>query len=202
MQTKYSLSILFCFSSLLYGCATIMHGTSQQIGISSNPTGAKVTVDNMSTGTTSTFANLSRGSNHVVKIEMPGYMPSEMTITGKASGWVWGNILFGGLIGLAIDAASGGLYDLTPEQLHAELKVNDSENLYRQKSNMPKENSLQKITLYLNNGKMLSGTISDVNDNIIMLENETHWYKINKTDIKAAKIDGKTISIEDVINPH
>jgi hypothetical protein len=34
---------------------------------------------------------------------------------------VWGNIAFGGLIGLAVDAISGGMYSLTPEQVSAVL---------------------------------------------------------------------------------
>ena len=37
------------------------------------------------------------------------------------SGWVWGNLLFGGVIGLAVDAITGGLYKLSPAQLSAEL---------------------------------------------------------------------------------
>jgi hypothetical protein len=32
---------------ILVACATIMHGTSQQIGVSSSPTGAQVTVDGL-----------------------------------------------------------------------------------------------------------------------------------------------------------
>lgn len=106
------------------GCATIMHGTTQKIGISSSPTGATVTVDNKPLGSTPLFADLKRGEVHVVTIEMAGYEKSQLTLTKSVSGWVWGNIVFGGLIGLAIDAISGGLYNLSPEQLNAELKKN------------------------------------------------------------------------------
>lgn len=42
-------------------------------------------------------------------------------INRMVSGWVAGNIVFGGLIGLAIDAASGGMYKLSPEQVDARL---------------------------------------------------------------------------------
>ena len=52
---------------------------------------------------------------------MDGYLPFDATITRSTSGWVWGNIVFGGLIGLAVDAISGGLYKLKPEQVEAEL---------------------------------------------------------------------------------
>jgi hypothetical protein len=98
-----------------------MHGTSQDVGISSSPTGATVTIDNQSPGQTPYIAHLSRKDNHLVKLALPGYAPAELTITRKTSGWVWGNIVFGGLIGLAVDAMTGGLYNLTPEQLSATL---------------------------------------------------------------------------------
>ena len=34
---------------------------------------------------------------------------------------MWGNVVFGGLIGLAVDAMTGGLYNLTPAQLTSTL---------------------------------------------------------------------------------
>jgi uncharacterized protein YceK len=105
----------------LSGCASIMHGTSQDVGISSSPTTANVTLDNQGGGQTPYIAHLSRKDNHVVKLALPGYAPAEMTLTRKTSGWVWGNIVFGGLIGLAVDAMTGGLYNLTPEQLTSTL---------------------------------------------------------------------------------
>jgi hypothetical protein len=105
----------------LAACASIMHGTKQDVGISSSPTGAKVTVDNQSGAATPYIATLSRKDNHIVKIEMDGYAPAELTLTKSVSGWVWGNIVFGGIIGLAVDAMTGGLYNLYPAQLQATL---------------------------------------------------------------------------------
>lgn len=104
-----------------YACATIMHGSSQEVGIGSSPTGARVTIDNQERGTTPTVVKLSRKDNHTVRIEMAGYEPYEMTVVRKVSGWVWGNIVFGGLIGLAVDAITGGLYKLEPSQVQASL---------------------------------------------------------------------------------
>lgn len=108
-------------SAALTACASIMHGTSQDIGISSSPTGAKVLIDNQTGSVTPYVAKLSRKDNHIVKLSMDGYAPAELTLTKSVSGWVWGNIVFGGLIGLAVDAISGGLYNLTPNQLQATL---------------------------------------------------------------------------------
>jgi uncharacterized protein YceK len=106
---------------VIAGCATIMHGTKQQIGFSSTPSGATVMVDNSEKGVTPVIVKLSRKSNHIVKMVVPGYKPYEATITRGTSGWVWGNIVFGGLIGLVVDAISGGIYKLKPEQVEAIL---------------------------------------------------------------------------------
>lgn len=104
-------------------CATIMHGTKQDIGISSTPTNAKVTIDNVSFGNTPVIASLKRGDNHIVKIELAGYRTFEAFLTKKTSNWVWGNLVFGGLIGLAVDALTGGLYYLTPQQIASQLAL-------------------------------------------------------------------------------
>jgi hypothetical protein len=103
------------------GCASIVNGTTQSIGISSNPSQAKVTVNGRELGKTPVIAKLERSENHVLRMELQGYKPFEATLTRSVSGWVWGNILFGGLIGLAVDAISGGLYKLSPEQISGAL---------------------------------------------------------------------------------
>lgn len=102
---------------LVIGCGTIMHGTRQDIGITSTPTGAMVSIDNVSYGKTPMIVDLKRRDNHIIKINLPGYMPHESVVIKSISGWVWGNVLFGGLVGLAVDAISGGIYKLSPEQI-------------------------------------------------------------------------------------
>lgn len=122
ITTKFMLAI-FTITSLV-SCATIMHGTRQSIGIASNPTNANVWVDRVHVGQTPLFVEMSRKDNHVVRVELEGYQPYEATFSRQLSGWVFGNIIFGGVIGLAIDAISGGLYMLTPDQVQAELRSN------------------------------------------------------------------------------
>ena len=122
--------VLFFASSfvlilILLGCSTMIHGTRQNVGISSNPSGAKVTIDGQTFGNTPLIVELSRKDNHIIKIELEGYLPYETTLRRKVSAWVVGNIVFGGPIGLAIDAISGGMYELTPEQIQAELKKSE-----------------------------------------------------------------------------
>lgn len=126
MRLNYKGVVLAVSMLAVAGCASIMHGTSQKIGISSTPTRASVSIDNKPLGNTPVFADLKRKEEHVVTIEMPGYEKAQLTITKSVSGWVWGNIVFGGIIGLAVDAIDGGLYNLSPEQLNAELRASGS----------------------------------------------------------------------------
>ena len=114
-------TLLAASIAALTGCATIMHGTSQDIGFQSSPTNAKVLVDGLPMGNTPVVAKLSRKDNHIVKMNLDGYQPFEATLTRGTSGWVWGNVVFGGLIGLAVDAMSGGLYNLSPNQISGQL---------------------------------------------------------------------------------
>ena len=120
-MNRTTLVAMIASSLALAACASIMHGSSQDVGISSSPTSASVTVDNAAKGQTPFVAKLSRKDNHIIHIAADGYQPADLTLTRSTSGWVWGNLLFGGLIGLAVDAISGGLYKLTPDQLNATL---------------------------------------------------------------------------------
>jgi uncharacterized protein YceK len=121
MRTCHLRALIGATSILLAGCATIMHGTQQDVGFGSVPTSARITVDNQRSATTPTVMKMSRKDNHIVRIELDGYLPYEATLTRGVSGWVWGNLVIGGLVGLAVDAISGGLYKLSPEQMTATL---------------------------------------------------------------------------------
>lgn len=99
-----------------------MQGTTQEIGVSSNPSNASVTVNGQNMGNTPMILDLKRKNSYMVRFELPGYETFETNLTRKTSGWVWGNIVFGGIIGLVVDASAGGMYKLTPEQISAEMR--------------------------------------------------------------------------------
>ena len=107
--------------ALTSACGTIIHGSEQEIGFRSAPERATVKVDNLPIGQTPIVHKLARKSQHVVQFELAGYEPYSMQISRKASGWVWGNIVFGGLVGLVVDASTGGMYKLTPEQVFGQM---------------------------------------------------------------------------------
>ncbi len=106
---------------IVMGCASIIHGTKQDVSISSTPGDANITVDGTSRGKTPFVVELSRKNKHVIKLELNGYETYEMNLTRKVSGWYWGNILFGGIVGFIVDPITGGMYKIKPEQITAVL---------------------------------------------------------------------------------
>lgn len=64
---------------------------------------------------------LSRKENHIIKLELENYEPKIITVNRETSNWFIGNCIFGGLIGMAIDAISGGMYRLEPEEINADF---------------------------------------------------------------------------------
>jgi len=121
---NYFISSAIALVAILFlsGCATVIHGSKQQIAITSNPSSGTVTVDDQVVGKTPFTTRLSRKKPHFIKIELDGYFPYQAVFTRKTSGWIAGNILIGGLIGLGVDAITGGMYKLSPEAVQAELR--------------------------------------------------------------------------------
>lgn len=116
---------------LFTGCASIIHGPIQTVDFNSQPSGAKVTIDGKEYGVTPRSVDLRRMGRlkgeakekqaYNVKIELEGYLPYELKIKRDMDGWFIGNILFGGLIGIIVDASNGSMYKLSPDQTIATL---------------------------------------------------------------------------------
>jgi len=115
--------VFFCSS-----CCSIIQGRTQQVGISSTPSGAEVTVNGLKIVTPGTVG-LDRKDSYNVSIEKEGYEPSSATITKHVSPWLLGNVIFvfGALIGLVIDFANGSAYTLKPDNINVTLQKKTSE---------------------------------------------------------------------------
>lgn len=128
-------------------CASIIHGPTQSVDITSQPTGAKITINDQYRGETPKTLLLRRkgfmkgepkgNKEYVTKIELEGYYPYELKIKRQMDGWFLGNLVFGGLIGIAIDAGNGSMYKLSPDQLIAQMgkdasttSKKDNDNIY------------------------------------------------------------------------
>lgn len=124
---------------LLVGCAYIIDKDVQDIGINSAPTGAKVVITTtggviMFEGTTPASANLKKKYEYIVTVSMEGYQDKTMRLDQAINPIVIGNLLCGGIPGLIVDAMTGAMYKLEPEQLVFTLQTasinGESEKLY------------------------------------------------------------------------
>lgn len=124
-------SVLILTALVITSCATIIHGSKQSVNISSHPSGAQITIDGVRHGLTPQVIDLRRKgrmqgesmskTQYNVKVEMEGYVPYEVVIKRTLDGWIFGNVIFGGLIGVVIDAGTGSMYRLTPDQVIAHM---------------------------------------------------------------------------------
>ncbi len=107
---------------LLSGCASIFNGQTQPVSVQSVPEGAAVTVTNRAgekihSGTAPVTVTLKRGygyfksESYTLVFSKEGFATKEITISGGVSGWYFGNLLLGGIIGmLAVDPVTGAMY--------------------------------------------------------------------------------------------
>ncbi len=107
---------------ILSGCGTLKHGSTQHLDISSNPGGAKVTVNGTEQGQTPVTVELPRRQNHTISVSLSGYQNFQIIVDRKWSKWAIGNLLLGGPIGLIIDHSTGGMYRLEKSQIVAQLE--------------------------------------------------------------------------------
>lgn len=115
---KILLHLFFCASIICSGCATIMTGKYQSIHVTSEPQGAKVRADTGESIITPGKFHLIRNEEHTLVAEYQDYEPQQIRLHNKAQGWVWGNILLGGGIGLIVDCVSGASDELIPKEVH------------------------------------------------------------------------------------
>jgi hypothetical protein len=97
----------------LSACATVLGGTTQEVFIETDPPGAECKLDRLGASVawvkpTPGRANVSRSKETmVVTCVLNGYEQANDTLSSSFTGATFGNILVGGLVGIAVDAASG-----------------------------------------------------------------------------------------------
>ncbi|MBV9494681.1 MAG: translation initiation factor 2 [Acidobacteria bacterium] len=121
---KNALALFLLFN---FGCASIVHQTTQQVPVASNPPGAAVTVacgdvNNDPKLVTPTVVTVHRKpARCTISLAKDGYAPASIDLQRQMSGWYLGNVLFGGIIGLIVDAANGAMYNRTPDRVDVSL---------------------------------------------------------------------------------
>lgn len=129
--------MLVVFFLFLTSCASIVSKSSYPISINSTPSEAKIVVTDKKgvevfRGQTPATLNLKSGSgffskaHYQVEFTKNGYETKTVPINFKLDGWYFGNIVFGGVIGLLIiDPATGAMYKLDTEFLNETLVKSD-----------------------------------------------------------------------------
>ena len=121
-------------SMLLSGCASIMGDNDQIITVNSQPEGAHFVVKDedgvaVAQGVTPQTVTLAKSSggyfgakDYEIAFSKEGLNSVTVPVHHSVSGWYYGNIVFGGLIGwLAVDPFNGGMYNLKPTHPDAYL---------------------------------------------------------------------------------
>ena len=120
--------VTLLLSLVIVGCATLVTGTSTDVAINSDPSEAEIEINGMDRGATPTTVSLPSDRSHTVEISLEGYETETIQLQKTTSGWLAGNILFGGIPGLVIDAATGGISVLRPKQVNASLDEKTASN--------------------------------------------------------------------------
>jgi hypothetical protein len=98
---------------VLPGCASLSHGTTQQITVATEPPGASCTLSREGQSiaridATPGAALVERDKHDILAVcSKPGYATASAPLHSGVAGSSFGNILAGGLIGVAIDSANG-----------------------------------------------------------------------------------------------
>jgi hypothetical protein len=108
------------------GCATIFKGTSQNVTVSSSPSGASVVIRSTAgfdvfEGMTPASVRLAKKYEYRVTVSAPGYEDVHVPITHAFEGWFIGNLICGGIIGFVIDAVDGAMWNLEPGMVSVSL---------------------------------------------------------------------------------
>ena len=130
---SFALSSIVISATLASGCASIVHGGPRSIPVASSPPGATVSIydrdgKEVSKQTTPFVASLRpkykyfSGQTYRLVFEMSGYRKAEVELRSTMSGWYWGNLAFGGIIGMFIvDPNTGAMYNLSPNKIEQTL---------------------------------------------------------------------------------
>lgn len=120
----------FLFSS----CASIFTKSTYPVIINSDPADADITITTSKgklvyEGSTPAVVKLKSSTGYFAKAEylvtisLQGYKDQTVSIGSNIEGWYFGNILFGGIIGmLIVDPVTGAMWTLDTEEINVKLK--------------------------------------------------------------------------------
>jgi len=124
-------TIAFAISAIaltasLGGCATVTRGTTTAFQVTSTPPGAAVKTSNgFSCDATPCSIKMPRKDAFDVTLTKTGYAAKTLhvrsAVAGGGAAGMAGNLLLGGIIGMAVDGTNGSMNDLTPNPMDVKL---------------------------------------------------------------------------------
>ena len=122
---RKSLCVTLMCSIFIAGCGSLVRGPTQQIGFTSDPPGAKLTIEGVTT-TTPAYLTLERKGPHVAYFSKEGYEPQVFALKEGMSRWfLFGNLGIGGIPGWIIDGINGSMGELSPKNVYVILTPQD-----------------------------------------------------------------------------
>ncbi len=124
MKKHQMFGLIFTLIFLFVGCGAMFQGSNQTVNIQSAPSGAKLTGSPaIGEYTTPTSVTLSRKNSYDFHFTKEGYKDATAHIQASASfGYILLDVLFTGLVGVVVDAATGSWNKLSPEIIVATLE--------------------------------------------------------------------------------
>ena len=126
MRKVVSLLVLLCVS-----CASVVHQTTQQIPVTSDPPGAAIMVacgdvnNDPRLATPATVVVHRKPAKCSISLAKEGFKTEEVKLDKEMSPWYLGNILIGGIVGFIVDAANGAMFDRKPKKVDVKLTPAD-----------------------------------------------------------------------------
>ena len=105
-----TITVLLCITISLYGCATIIRGTEQNVHVNTNPIGAKIEFSNGQSCISPCSIKTKRDQSLVITISKEHCNTQTATMIPTLAG---GGVILGGII----DYGTGAVYDLQPNPL-------------------------------------------------------------------------------------
>jgi hypothetical protein len=106
-------------------CATVTRGTTNQVQFVSEPAEAEVRTSMGHTCTTPCTIEVSRKSEFIAVFKKAGYqdasVPVQTRVAGSGAAGFAGNVILGGVVGMAADAATGATLEHYPNPVTVTL---------------------------------------------------------------------------------
>ena len=105
----------------LSGCSTMMNGDTVEVPVTTTPSGATLVLNGESYISPAVVLVPRGEGDFNLHIEKKGFQAVDILLKESIDGWFWGNFLFGGVVGFAVDFITGDAFDIEPELIEEAL---------------------------------------------------------------------------------